>query len=64
MSIQNAQVSSGAAKSRADYIWRAIEREQRRAATERDLHILLEQPYDEFDEMHEFLSRRGRPSPD
>jgi Arc/MetJ-type ribon-helix-helix transcriptional regulator len=35
----DAQVSSGAAKSRADFIWHAIRREQRRLAAERDAAI-------------------------
>jgi Arc/MetJ-type ribon-helix-helix transcriptional regulator len=60
----DAQVSSGAAKSRADFIWRAIEREQRRLAAERDLQVLIAEPYAEFDEMHDDLRRRGYPSPD
>lgn len=60
----DSQVSSGAAKSRADFIWHAIEREQRRLAAERDLQILIAQPYGEFAEMHEELARRGYPSPD
>jgi Arc/MetJ-type ribon-helix-helix transcriptional regulator len=32
----DAQVASGAAKSRADFIWHAIKREQRRVAAARD----------------------------
>ncbi len=35
----DAQVSSGAARSRADFIWHAITREQRRLAAERDAAI-------------------------
>jgi Arc/MetJ-type ribon-helix-helix transcriptional regulator len=60
----DSQVSSGAAKSRADFIWHAISREQRRLAAERDLEILIAQPYDEFDGMHEHVARRGHPNPD
>lgn len=60
----DSQVSSGAAKSRADFIWHAIERERRRLSAERDLQILIAQPYDEFDGMHEHVARRGYPSPD
>jgi hypothetical protein len=32
----DAQVSSGVAESRADFIWRTIKREQRRVVAERD----------------------------
>ena len=35
----DAQVASGGAKSRADFIWRAIRREQRRLVAERDAEI-------------------------
>jgi hypothetical protein len=35
----DAQVSSGAARSRADFIWHAIKREQRRLAAEHDALI-------------------------
>jgi Arc/MetJ-type ribon-helix-helix transcriptional regulator len=35
----DSQVASGAAKSRADFIWHAIKREQRRLAAERDAAI-------------------------
>lgn len=35
----DAQVSNGAAKSRADFIWHAIKREQRRLAAEQDALI-------------------------
>lgn len=58
------QVLDGAAKSRADFIWRAIKREQRRLEAERDLEILVAQPYDEFHEMHANVKRRGYPNPD
>jgi Arc/MetJ-type ribon-helix-helix transcriptional regulator len=58
------QVAAGAAKSRADFVWHAIRREQRRREAERDLEILLAQPYDEFEDMHEHLRRRGHPSID
>lgn len=57
----DAQVSSGAATSRADFIGRAIKREQRRLAAEHDVQILIEQPYDEFEAMHEFISLRSHP---
>lgn len=60
----DSQVSSGAAKSRADFIWHAITREQRRLAAERDLAILIAQPYAEFDGMHEHVSRLGYSNPD
>jgi Arc/MetJ-type ribon-helix-helix transcriptional regulator len=60
----DAQVSGGAAKSRADFIGRAIKREQRRLAAERDLQILIEQPYDEFDAMHGYAARLPRPELD
>jgi Arc/MetJ-type ribon-helix-helix transcriptional regulator len=60
----DSQVSSGLAKSRAEFIWHAIKREQRRLAAERDLEILIAQPYAEFDGMHEHIARRGYPSPD
>lgn len=60
----DAQVSMGAAKSRADFIGRAIKREKRRLAAERDVKILIEQPYDEFEEMHESLAGRGYPNLD
>jgi Arc/MetJ-type ribon-helix-helix transcriptional regulator len=60
----DSQVSSGAAKSRADFIWRAIKREQRRLEAEHDLQILIEQPYDEFDEMHQSIAGRGHPKLD
>lgn len=58
------QVATGAAKSRAEFIWHAIERERRRLAAERDVEILIAQPYAEFDDMHEHLARRGYPNPD
>jgi len=35
----DAQVSSGAAKSRADFIWHALKREQRRLVAEQDAAI-------------------------
>lgn len=35
----DAQVAAGTAKSRADFIWRAVRREQRRLAAERDAAI-------------------------
>lgn len=60
----DAQVASGAARSRADFIWHAIQREQRRLAAERDLAILLDQPYIEFDGMHDHVAQRGYPNPD
>ena len=60
----DSQVSSGAAKSRADFIWHAIRREQRRLAAERDLEILIAHPYAEFEAMHEHIARRGHPNPD
>lgn len=60
----DAQVSSGAAKSRADFIWHAIKREQRRLAAKRDLEILIEEPYGEFDGMHKHVARTGYPNPD
>jgi len=60
----HAQVASGAAKSRAGFIWHAIKREQRRLAAERDLEILIAQPYAEFEGMHDHLARRGHPNPD
>lgn len=58
------QVANGAAKSRADFIWHAVAREQRRLAAERDLEILLAAPYAEFDDMHAHVARRGYPNPD
>lgn len=60
----DAQVATGAAKSRADFIWHAIKREQRRLSAVRDLQILIEQPYDEFDEMHESIAGSGYPKLD
>jgi Arc/MetJ-type ribon-helix-helix transcriptional regulator len=60
----DAQVSSGAAKSRADFIWHAIKREQRRLAAERDLQIIAEQPYGEFEALHDHVTRGGFPNPD
>jgi Arc/MetJ-type ribon-helix-helix transcriptional regulator len=60
----DSQVSGGAAKSRAEFIWHAIRREQRRIEAERDLQILIEQPYDEFDDMHASIARRGYPDLD
>jgi Arc/MetJ-type ribon-helix-helix transcriptional regulator len=60
----DAQVSSGAAKSRADFIWHAIKREQRRLRALHDIEILIDQPYEEFDDMHEHLANRGYPNPD
>jgi Arc/MetJ-type ribon-helix-helix transcriptional regulator len=60
----DSQVASGAAKSRADFIWRAIKREQRRLAAEHDLEILIAQPYTEFDGSHEHIARNGYPNPD
>lgn len=60
----DAQVASGAAKSRADFIWHAIKREQRRLSAERDLAVLIAQPYAEFDDLHEHVARRGYPNPD
>ena len=60
----DAQVSSGAAKSRADFIWHAIKREQRRLAAEHDLAVLIAAPYAEFDDMHEHVAHTGYPNPD
>jgi Arc/MetJ-type ribon-helix-helix transcriptional regulator len=39
VSFVDAQVSSGAARSRADFIWHAITREQRRLVAEQDAAI-------------------------
>jgi len=39
VSFVDAEVSRGAAKSRADFIWHAIKREQRRLAAEHDAAI-------------------------
>jgi Arc/MetJ-type ribon-helix-helix transcriptional regulator len=46
----DSQVSSGAAKSRADFIWHAIKREQRRLVAERDaaIYAALRAEDDEF----------------
>jgi Arc/MetJ-type ribon-helix-helix transcriptional regulator len=46
----DAQVTSGAAKSRADFIWHAITREQRRLAAERDaaIYAIMTPGEDEF----------------
>jgi Arc/MetJ-type ribon-helix-helix transcriptional regulator len=60
----DAQVAAGAAKSRADFIWRAIRHEQRRLTAERDLEILRAEPYAEFDALHKHVTRRGYPNPD
>ena len=60
----DAQVAEGAARSRADFVWHAIRREQRRLTAERDLRILAEQPYGEFDDMHEHVAAGGFPNPD
>jgi Arc/MetJ-type ribon-helix-helix transcriptional regulator len=60
----DAQVSSGAAKSRADFVWHALKREQRRLIAERDLQVLIEKPYGEFDEMHGHVTHSGFPNPD
>lgn len=42
------QVSAGAARSRADFIWHAIRREQRRLTAERDAAIYEAIADDEF----------------
>jgi antitoxin MazE3 len=60
----DAQVASGAVRSRADFISRAIKREQRRLAAERDVQILAAAPYAEFEDMHEHGAQRGYSSPD
>ena len=60
----DAQVSSGAAKSRADFIGLAIKHEQRRRTAERDLQIIRAAPYDEFEEMHHHVTRGGNPDLD
>ena len=60
----DAQVSSGAAQSRADFICHAIKREQRRLSSERDLAVLIAAPYPEFDDMHEHVARTGYANPD
>lgn len=44
----DAEVSRGAARSRADFIWHAIKREQRRLAAERDAEIYASIEVDEF----------------
>jgi Arc/MetJ-type ribon-helix-helix transcriptional regulator len=46
----DAQVSSGAAKSRADFIWTAIKREQRRLVADSDAAIYAAMSFedDEF----------------
>jgi Arc/MetJ-type ribon-helix-helix transcriptional regulator len=58
----DAQVSSGAAKSRADFIWHAITREQRRLAAERDAAIYVEFGEDpELEGLAEYAARLPRP---
>ena len=61
----DAQVSNGAAKSRADFIWHAIKREQRRLAAERDAAIYAEFDEDpELDGLAEYAARLPRPELD
>ncbi|HEU5265115.1 MAG TPA: hypothetical protein VFU35_00385 [Jatrophihabitans sp.] len=61
----DAQVSSGAAKSRADFIWHAIKREQRRLAAERDAAIYAEFGEDpELDGLAEYAAHLPRPELD
>jgi Arc/MetJ-type ribon-helix-helix transcriptional regulator len=56
----DSQVSSGAAKSRADFVWRAIRREQRRLAAERDAEIYAtDGPDPEMDAFVAHTSRRS-----
>lgn len=55
----DSQVSNGAAKSRAEFIWHAIRREQRRMAAERDAAIYAaEQPDTDLKAFVEHTSRR------
>jgi Arc/MetJ-type ribon-helix-helix transcriptional regulator len=61
----DSQVSSGAAKSRADFIWHAIEREQRRLEAERDAAIYADFGEDpELDGLAEYSARVPRPELD
>jgi Arc/MetJ-type ribon-helix-helix transcriptional regulator len=58
----DSQVSSGAAKSRADFVGRAIRREQRRLAAERDAEIYAEFGEDpELQGLVEYAARLPRP---
>jgi Arc/MetJ-type ribon-helix-helix transcriptional regulator len=61
----DAQVSSGAAKSRADFVGRAIRREQRRLAADRDAEIYAR--FGEDPELHglaDYSARLPRPELD
>ena len=61
----DSQVSSGAAKSRAEFIWHAIRREQRRLAAERDAAIYAEFGEDpELEGIAEYAARMPRPELD
>jgi Arc/MetJ-type ribon-helix-helix transcriptional regulator len=61
----DSQVSSGLAKSRADFIWQAIRREQRRQAAERDALIYARFGEDaELDGLAEYVARLPRPELD
>jgi Arc/MetJ-type ribon-helix-helix transcriptional regulator len=58
-------VASGAAKSRADFVWHAIKREQRRLAAERDAAIYAELGEDpELDGLADYAARLPRPELD
>jgi Arc/MetJ-type ribon-helix-helix transcriptional regulator len=58
-------VASGAAKSRADFVLRAIKREQRRLAAERDAAIYAELGEDpELDGLADHAARLPRPELD
>lgn len=59
----DAQMADGAAESRADFIWHAILREQRRLAAERDAATYASSEPD--DEMDAIVARTSRtPMPD
>jgi Arc/MetJ-type ribon-helix-helix transcriptional regulator len=55
----DSQVTSGAAKSRADFIWHAIKREQRRLVAERDaaIYAAMSIDDDEFRGLADYASR-------
>jgi Arc/MetJ-type ribon-helix-helix transcriptional regulator len=58
----DSQVSSGVAKSRADFIWHAIKREQRRLVAEQDAAIYAREQADL--DMAAFVAHTSRRSLD
>ena len=53
VSFIDALVAAGEVRSRAELVSRAIAHVERQHRAVRDLEVILAQPYDEFDDLHE-----------